>query len=516
MMLTRRHRHSIGVWTEWDSRALSGTGAGQSERLAREGLARLVTFLVEGAAQRGDIKFHFVVDADFHKPIHAMLSNLRAREGVDWVIQSNFADHPSEPPVVAQERVQVLAREARNRFFQFLYEPNRLRRIAQVGQRLFRFLFEPNRLGRIRRKYANLVSVQQPLPPTPSASSRVTNYTSLVDFANAEVEVDGWLLWMPNLINGLRLKGRRVALFPDALPVDFGASYPPGFFSDWFDKVRYTLPDLDNIITFSRHVATRHVHDHFGVDLARIVVVKHAPVDLREDLPVLATDRKRTPSSQKYAAEVLRQHALNREWKYLFGFPFEDVNYVAISTQDRPTKNLPLAVEAVRLLNRRDYAGVKLFTTALVQEGGVGCLLPNALREARLMLDFVSMPDLPKAQHAAFYHCAAVTVVPSLLEGGDTVYPFSESVSVGTPCLMARGPHTEELLESYPELEPWVFDPYDADGLAKLIRETIVDRDRILAIQLASFERMQRRTWADVAGEYADVVVGGVKYAVPR
>jgi glycosyltransferase involved in cell wall biosynthesis len=254
-------------------------------------------------------------------------------------------------------------------------------------------------------------------------------------------------------------------------------------------------------------VATRQLQGFFGVDAARIVVIKHAAPDLAADLPPLAPDRRRTAASHKYAANRLRQHAVEREWSYLVDFPFENVNYVAVSTQDRPSKNFPLIVEAVNLLNRRDYFGIKLFTTAALQEASV-CLLPVALRETRLDFDFASMPDLPKAEHAAFYHCAAVTVHPSLFEGGATAFPFPESVSLGTPCLLARGPHTEELLQSYPELDPWVFDPYDADGLARLIRETIADRARVLAAQTESFERMRARSWAQVAGEYADFVVG--------
>jgi hypothetical protein len=73
---------------------------------------------------------------------------------------------------------------------------------------------------------------------------------------------------------------------------------------------------------------------------------------------------------------------------------------------------------------------------------------------------------------------------------------------------MARGPHIREMLESFPELGPWVFDPYDTDGLVKLIRETIADRARVLTEQLASFERIRQRTWAQVADEYADAVLG--------
>ncbi len=205
---------------------------------------------------------------------------------------------------------------------------------------------------------------------------------------------------------------------------------------------------------------------------------------------------------------MLRRHAADRGWAYFADFPFQDVNYVAVSTQDRPTKNIAIVIEAVRRLIRHECSNVKLFMTTILHENDPGCAVPDALREARLQLDAVSMPNLPKAEHAAFYHCAAVTVHPAIFEGGAMAFPFPEFVGLGTPCLMARGPHSREMLKSFPELEPWVFDPYDTDGLVKLIRETIADRARVLTAQLASFERMRQRPWAQVADEYADAVLG--------
>jgi glycosyltransferase involved in cell wall biosynthesis len=192
----------------------------------------------------------------------------------------------------------------------------------------------------------------------------------------------------------------------------------------------------------------------------------------------------------------------------LADFPFEDVSYVAVSTQDRATKNIPIVIEAVRRLVRKEHYNVKLLMTTILVEDEPGCTVPAALRQARLHLDALSLPRLPKAEHAAFYHCAAVTVHPALFEGGTMAFPFPESVGLGTPCLMAHGPHIEEMLESFPELEPWVFDPYDTDELTGLIRTTIENRESVLTTQLTSFERMRSRTWAQAAGEYADAVLG--------
>jgi glycosyltransferase involved in cell wall biosynthesis len=333
------------------------------------------------------------------------------------------------------------------------------------------------------------------------------------DFANAEVVVDGWLLFVAHCIEGLKLNGRRVALVADALPMEFAASYPGMWgdgagFSKWWCDALYTLSRADGIITFSRHVADRHVCGLFGINSTRTTIVPHAPPDLSFNLPSLARDRRRTPESHREAADILRRHAAERDWPYLVDFPFEDVRYVAVSTQDRATKNIPIVIEAIRRLIRQEYCNLKLLMTTVLEEDKPGCSVPAALHQARLYCDAISLPRLPRAEHAAFYHCAAVTVHPAVFEGGTMAFQFPESVGLGTPCLMAYGPHIEEMLESFPELKPWVFDPYDTDELIRLIRETIANRERVLTTQLISFERMRNRTWAQVSGEYADAVLG--------
>jgi len=115
----------------------------------------------------------------------------------------------------------------------------------------------------------------------------------------------------------------------------------------------------------------------------------------------------------------------------------------------------------------------------------------------------VSMPDLPRDVHAAFYHCAELTVHPSVFEGGRAPFPFSEGISVGTPCLMADGPHVRELVEDWPDLAPYVFDPNAADALADMIVAVSTDRAAVTQRQAEIYAQMQQRGWQQVADEYA-------------
>lgn len=328
--------------------------------------------------------------------------------------------------------------------------------------------------------------------------------------------VDAWLSLMANMVVPESIPGRRAMLLPDAMMVDFSSTWnphdlgPDGPITGWFPAVRHNLQVCEAILTFSEHVARRHAVAALGADPRRLRIVPHAPPDLRHALPFLEPDGIRTAASRRAAAAMLRRHAGLRGWGYLADFPLEHVDYIAVSTQERPSKNIPAVIEALRILVQERFGALKLLmTTALIDDPATPFLRSHGLiREHGLVLDALSVPRLPDAEHAAFYHAAALTVHPAFFEGGDAPFPFSESVSVGTPCVLARGPHTEELLARYPELAPYVFDPHDAEALADLILRTIAGRDAAFAVQQGVHERMRHRSWGQVAEEYAAAASG--------
>jgi glycosyltransferase involved in cell wall biosynthesis len=321
---------------------------------------------------------------------------------------------------------------------------------------------------------------------------------------------------MADMVLPATIPGRRAMLLPDAMMLDFGSTWnaahlhPDGFIATWFPYARRNIARSDAIITFSSHVARRHVVEALGADPAQLRVVPHAPPDLAPLLDFLPQGRRRSAESRARAAAMLRRHAASRGWAYLADFPLEHVDYIAVSTQERPSKNISLVIEALRILVQERFGTTKLLmTTEVIDDPATPFLRSHGLiREHGLMLDAVSVPRLPNPEHAALYHAAAITVHPSFFEGGDAPFPFSESVSVGTPCLMARGPHTEELLAAHPELAPFMFDPYDAEALADAILRGIAQRDALLDVQLAVHERMRRRSWGQVAEEYAAAASG--------
>lgn len=435
-------RVPIGIWSEHPAGA----------RWANEGVSRVVGFLIEGAAARGNYRFHVVVRRELLAEVQDDLRHLDAVEGVDWVVHS---------PTPEQE----------NKWY-----------------------------GQARAR------VTPDIAPENAA---------LALFANAEVPVDGWVVIFPNFTGSLLLERSKAVLMPDAIPYDFPLGWleqwgPEGFWPRWREQSSKVCADADAVINFSRHVARRHSVPLLDVPPEKIHVVPLAPPDLMTELPFVRS-RKQSRSSREEAAAILREHAAERGIDYLRNFPFEQCDFVVGATQDRPTKNLGLTADAVERYVRRDRGDLKLFLTAPLHFGAHWTRLPKIVEGRQFHRDFVSLHDLPRQVHAALFHAAQIVVHSSFYEGIIGCLPLYESISVGTPCLFARGPHSSELLDEEPDFLPFTYDPYDVEGLITLIRQTLRERDQALEIQQKIATRLRRRKWADVADGYAQAALAGNK-----
>lgn len=419
-------------------------------RWKNEGVSRVIGFLIEGAALRKNYAFHLIIRASLADEVREDLRQLNAEEFVDWEVHS---------PSPEQER----------------------------------------------HYYAKASAVDTLMQPIDNVSMAM--------FADENVPVEGWIVPFPHFEASAFLKQRKAVLVPDAIPFDFPLGWiehwgPGSFWLIWRDAATRVTKAADAIITFSEHFARRQAGPLLGIPRDKIHVVPLAPPDLVGELPFVRS-RTRSQTSREQAAAILREHAAERGIDYLRNFPFEECDFIVDATQDRPTKNLGLTADAVERIVRDDRRPLKLFLTAQLNSGEHWTRLPTIVEGRQFNRDFVPMHDLPRQVHAALFHAAAVTVHSSFFEGIIGCLPLYESVSVGTPCLFAQGPHTSELLETEPDLAPFTFDPYDADGLRAMITRTIDNRDEVLKVQAAICSRMRRRTWADTADGYVAAALSG-------
>ena len=412
-------------------------------RWANEGIQRIIGFFIEGAAKAQSYCFVVCVPTGMAETVREDLRDLQANEFDDWEVV--------EPP----------------KGFSLNMSDAAMRLASELGV-------------------------------SPAGARQAV-------FANQNVDVEAWIISFPHFTGALLLDAPRTTLLPDAIPFDFPVGWGDAFWREsegwpqWRKSAGLALRLSDSIVAHSEHVGRRHGVELLSCDPARIVINPHPPPDLSPLLPSLA---KNGPSqaTRAAAAALLREHARERGWTYLEDFAFEEAPYIVVSTQDRPTKNLIAAADATRMLNREKQLNLKMLTTARIQYGAEWTLLPEMIRRERMESDVSSLYDLPRRQHAALYHCAALTIHPSFYEGIVGTLTFFESVSLHTPCLMARGPHVEELLKIEPSLAPWVFDPYDHEELAAMMLKALNQRAELLKLQRNVFLRMSRRGW-DVAAD---------------
>ncbi|HEX6441312.1 MAG TPA: hypothetical protein VF007_03935, partial [Stellaceae bacterium] len=304
-------------------------------------MARLVGWLIEGSAASGAACFRIVLPRHIAAAVGADLREVEAAEGIDGRIDAPAEDYADpaegEPPPAALP-------DGRDDGFADTPHDRAMRALA--------------------------------------------------DFANRTVEVDVWLSLHPFYRHLGRLDGRRLTIFPDAIATAFPSPNPQHWEPDGASMLvirhtRRTLSFCDGAITFSRRSAA-DLHRVYGFPAEKIHPIDMAPPDLMPLLPFLP-DRCGNAATRRRAADLLRRHARERGWLFLAGFPFEEVPYIAVSTQDRITKNLAIVADALLLL-RRDRFNIKVITTAAIDPANEWSRLPGLVEREQLQLDFLSMP----------------------------------------------------------------------------------------------------------------------------
>ena len=162
----------------------------------------------------------------------------------------------------------------------------------------------------------------------------------------------------------------------------------------------------------------------------------------------------------------------------------------------KPRKNLPLALDALRILRRR---GVDL---RLVLAGGKSNLLdvPALLRKRGLGEPEVTRTGyIDDARVSALLAGARVLVFPSLYEGFGM--PLLEGMEAGVPVVGVRAGATPETVGDAGLL----VDPGDAEGFADAMEQAAFDESARARLIPAGRAQAAKFTWARAAGATLDL-----------
>lgn len=297
----------------------------------------------------------------------------------------------------------------------------------------------------------------------------------------------------------------RLMCVPDVVLADF----PIGFsqiggdrFLGVFKQVEKAVRGGEYFVTYSEAVKWRTLVGFYHADPDAISVIPHGANRL-DDLIMVRGFADNEVATKVLCRNLFRSalvKAIGTPNAGIFGHP--DLRYIFYASQFRPNKNLISLLEAYDYLLKRRYIGHKLVLT------GDPRILPEVRRfidSRNLQNDVLCLHGLSGQQLAACYRLADLSVNPSLSEGG-CPFTFTESLSVGTPVVMARIPVTEEVVTD-PDLQKiMLFDPYDWRDIAHRIEWGLQHSTQLLAMQNPLYEVLKQRSWRNVVDEYVAIL----------
>jgi glycosyltransferase involved in cell wall biosynthesis len=297
----------------------------------------------------------------------------------------------------------------------------------------------------------------------------------------------------------------RLICVPDVVLTEFPAGFAAvsGFgMRHNFNKVEKAIRQGEYFVTYSEHTKWETLVRRYGVHPQSVYVVRHGANRLDELIRVSGF-----PDNDAATEKLCRNLLLSAMQKDLHrgysGFSINTgIGFLFYASQFRPSKNILSLLRAYDYLLKRRFIGHKLILTGNPRE------LDDVMafiEKKNLQNDVLCLHGLSEQELAACYRLADLAVNPSLSEGG-CPFTFTESLSVGTPVVMARIPVTEEVITEPKLQELMLFDPYDWTDMAHKIEWGLHNRDLLLARQKPFYDRFAQRSWRNVVDEYVAIL----------
>lgn len=298
----------------------------------------------------------------------------------------------------------------------------------------------------------------------------------------------------------------RLICVPDVVMKEFavGFSIMGERFLTSYRNIEKTISEGDYFVTYSEDVKWNTLVKSFHQSDAKITVIPHGANQLSEIINV--SESLDDTSLTKTFCNNLFQTALSKAvdsgdlYKERI-VPENNQNSMAFlfyASQFRPNKNIISLLKAYEYLLKNRFIQLKLVLTG---NPHVAAEVSNFINSHQLENDVLCLHGLSTQELAACYRLATLSVNPSFSEGG-CPFTFTESLSVGTPVVMARIAVTEEVI-TCPELQNMMlFDPYNWKEMAEKIEWGLKNRELLIEKQIPLYKQLSQRTWAQVIDEY--------------
>lgn len=243
-------------------------------------------------------------------------------------------------------------------------------------------------------------------------------------------------------------------------------------------KAEKSLRRADGVLTISRFTREA-VLDRFGLSPDKV------------ETALLGVSRD-------YAAPI--PHEDLEETRKRYGLPSAFVLFVGAM---EPRKNLPVLVEAMRLIRDR---GLQAPLVVAGRDGGDSASVRERIAARGLESRVLFTGYIPDADLRSFYRLARLLVIPSFLEGFGL--PLAEAMASGLPAAVSAAGALPEVGGD----APVYFNPDDVEDMAAAVGRLYEDEDLRRGRIEAGRARAAELTWDRTAGktlEFYKKIVGG-------
>jgi len=297
-----------------------------------------------------------------------------------------------------------------------------------------------------------------------------------------------------------KLSKPSLVVFPDAVTAIFPTRYLGASLSDQLKQIKEAIQHATALVCYSVYVETVQLRSYFGSELGS----KRVHVIPQGYFPGSSSSTQASGSKIAESLNAEHKRVVNMFPNLLLAAPqarFGTFQYLLYPTIDRPHKNTVTLLRALKILVRERHMNLKVVLTTPALTIDVN----NFIVAERLQYDVLCMPSVPARVLDLLFQGAALTVHPSLAEGGD-IFNFSRAVSNDCPAIVSDATMCREMFtrggiptEVYAD---WMFDPVDSAGLASKISRSLAERPRLLQAQKEALGSLQVYDYDQMALRY--------------
>ncbi len=324
-------------------------------------------------------------------------------------------------------------------------------------------------------------------------------YKKLANKVNKRKDIHAWFipaLFWPEIKH---IKAKKIVSVPDVVFIEFPTLFIEAGYRRDFRSYAETISVADNFICYSEYVKEMHLINSFDIDPSRISVIPHGVV--RSDEHFKELDPSNWSQEAKQILSQFQKSYLKNN-QYLSSFDFGNAKYIFYSSQSRPYKNILSLVKVYERLLRENFLNIKLILTVNLDHDKA---LKAYIKDKDLEKDVLCLQNVSARVLTALYQRAICAVNPTLFEGGFP-FTFTEAYSVGTPSVMSNINVVNRHIKDNELKNVMLFDPYDLDDMLQKIASAVRDPDALYKMQAPLYAEFEKRSWEQVAEEYANVI----------